>query len=66
MYCIVLYFIALHCIVLYCIVLYVCMHMHVCHMISSSAAHGGGGSFKNRKTIGEIGCCESRMTKQKD
>ena len=20
---------------------------------------GGGGSFKNRKTIGEVGCCES-------
>ena len=23
------------------------------------------GSFKKRKTIGEIGCCESRMSKQK-
>jgi hypothetical protein len=28
---------------------------------ASSAAQGGGGSFKNRKPIGEIGCCESRM-----
>ena len=32
---------------------------------SSSTAHCGGRSFKNRKPIGEIGCCESRMTKQK-
>ena len=32
---------------------------------ASRAARGGGGSFKNRKRIGEIGCCESRMTKQK-
>ena len=34
-------------------------------MITSSTAQGGGGSFKKRKTIGEIGCCESRMSKQK-
>ena len=33
--------------------------------LTSRAARGGGGSFKNRKRIGEIGCCESRMTKQK-
>ena len=32
---------------------------------TSRAARGGGGSFKNRKCIGEIGCCESRMTKRK-
>ena len=32
---------------------------------TSRAARGGGGSFKNRKRIGEIGCFESRMTKQK-
>ena len=29
--------------------------------ITSSTAQGGGGSFKNRKPIGEIGCCESGM-----
>ena len=34
-------------------------------IITSRAARGGGGSFKNRKRIREIGCCESRMTKQK-
>ena len=32
---------------------------------TSSTAQGGGGSFKKRKTIGEIGFCESRMSKQK-
>ena len=31
---------------------------------TSSTAQGGGGSFKNRKPIGEIGCCESRMPEQ--
>ena len=28
---------------------------------TSSTAQGGGGSFKNRKPIREVGCCESRM-----
>ena len=27
--------------------------------ITSSTAQGGGGSFKGRKPIGEVGCCES-------
>ena len=36
-----------------------------CPLITtSSTARGDGGSFKNRKPIGEIGCCESRKTKQ--
>ena len=26
--------------------------------VTSSTAQGGGGSFKNRKRIGEIDCCE--------
>ena len=36
------------------------------HHISptSSTAQGGGGSFKNRKPIGEIGCCESGMAER--
>ena len=34
-------------------------------MYTSSTARGGGGSFQNRKPIGEIGCCESRMSDQK-
>ena len=32
-----------------------------CSNCTSSTAQGGGGSFKNRKPIGEIGCCESGM-----
>jgi len=32
--------------------------------ISSSTAQGGGGSFKNRKPIGELGCCESGMAER--
>ena len=32
--------------------------------VVSSAAQGGGGSFRNRKPIGEVGCCdEPRMAK---
>jgi len=31
---------------------------------TSSTAQGGGGSFKNRKSIGEVGCCESRMAER--
>ena len=30
-----------------------------CRHSTSSTAQGGGGSFKNRKLIGDIGCCES-------
>ena len=32
---------------------------------TSSTTQGGGGSFKNRKPIGEIGSCESLMAEQK-
>ena len=34
-------------------------------LLTSSTTQGGGGSFKNRKDTGEIGCCESRMAEQK-
>ena len=30
----------------------------------SSTAQGGGGSFENRKPIGELGCCESGMAER--
>ena len=33
-------------------------------IITSSTAQGGGGSFKNRKPVGELGCCESRMAER--
>ena len=31
---------------------------------TSSTAQGGGGSFKNKKPKGEVGCCESRMAER--
>ena len=35
------------------------------HLAStSSTAQGGGGSFKTRKPIGELGCCESGMAER--
>ena len=34
------------------------------YSITSSTAQGGGGSFKNRKPIGKVGCCESRMAER--
>ena len=33
---------------------------------TSSTAQGGGGNFKNRKPIGEVRCCESRMAERTD
>ena len=38
--------------------------MHFGCLFTSSTAQGGGGSFKNRKPIGEIGCCESGMAER--
>ena len=39
---------------------------HICLYFSntSSAAQGGGGSFKKTKPIGKAGCCESRMAER--
>ena len=31
---------------------------------TSRTAQGGGGSFKNRKPMGEVDCCESRMAER--
>ena len=42
--------------------MYVCMY--VCIHYTGSTAQGGGGSFKNRKPIGEVGCCESRIAER--
>ena len=33
-------------------------------VFTSSTAQCGGGSFKNRKPIGELGCCESGMAER--
>ena len=42
------------------------IHQPICILtyFTSSAAQGGGGSFKNRKPIGEVGCCESGMAER--
>ena len=42
-------------------VIYVCCVAFFINLLTSSTAQGGGGSFKNRNPIGEIGCCESQM-----
>jgi hypothetical protein len=39
-------------------------YIYICIYNTSSTAQGGGGSFKNRKPIGEIGCCESGMAER--
>jgi len=44
-----------------------CMFRSFCNYIqcnTSSTAQGGGGSFKNRKPIEELGCCESGMAER--
>ena len=39
------------------------LNMPTVHL-TSSTAQGGGGSFKNRNPIGEVGCCESGMAER--
>ena len=43
---------------------YIIIYIYIYHQFTSSTAQGGGGSFKNRKPIGEIGCCESGMAER--
>jgi len=38
--------------------------LSTCSTSTSSTAQGGGGSFKNRTPIGEVGRCESRMAER--
>ena len=45
------------------IYLYLYCTLHI-YYVTSSTAQGSGGSFKHRKPIGEIGCCESRMAER--
>ena len=40
--------------------------MHILCKYTSGTAQGAGGSFKNRKPIGEVSCCESRMAERTD
>ena len=34
------------------------------HRYTSSTAQAGGGSFRNRKPTGRVGCCDSRMAER--
>ena len=43
------------------ICIYIYIHIYI---NTSSTAQGGGGSFKNRKPIGEVSFCESGMAKR--
>ena len=67
----------LHCIALACDSLcWITLHTHTLHHIAShyitirdtaytsGTASGVGGSFKHRKPIGELGCCESKMAER--
>ena len=40
------------------------VYIYIMISYTSSTAQGGGGSFKNRKPIGETGCCESGMAER--
>ena len=40
------------------------IYIYMIQYSTSSTAQGGGGSFKNRKPMGEVGCCESRMAER--
>ena len=46
-----------------CVSTHVCLYMyiHIVYNYNRSTAQGGGGSFNNRKPVGEVGCCDSRM-----
>ena len=47
------------------ILIYYMLYLHIIiSYYTSSTAQGGGGSFKNRKPIGEVGCCESGMAER--
>ena len=43
-----------------------CVWMDNIHLplYTSSTTQGGGGNLKNKKPIGEVGCCESRMAER--
>ena len=36
--------------------------MHI--LLPARTAQGGGGSFKDRKPIGEVACCDASMAEQ--
>ena len=69
LYCVTLHYIALQCIILqYTTSLYPVLpfinHIHKHKHIPVCTAQGGGGSFKDRKPIGEVRCCDAWMAEQ--
>ena len=42
--------------------MYIYMCVYTC--LPARTAQGGGGSFKDRKPIGEVGCCDAWMAEQ--
>ena len=52
---------AKHCIYIY---VYLSNHLFLFTYLPVCTAQGGGGSFKDRKPIGEVRCCESWMAEQ--
>ena len=70
MYCTVMYCSVMYCIVCMYMRTYVCIYVFIYdlitekHMVIPVVPHKGGGSFKNRKPIGEVGCCDSRMAER--
>ena len=40
------------------------IYTYYIYIHTSSTAQGGGGSFKNRKPIGEVGCCDAWMAER--
>ena len=47
-----------------CIYIYIFIHVYITVLYTSRTAQGGGGSFKNRKPIGDVLCCESGMAER--
>ena len=51
------------------IYIYVCVCICIMDLYNGSTrstAQGGGGSFKDRKPIGEVGCCDAWMAERAD
>jgi len=42
----------------------ICKMKDLFEFLDNIPAQGGGGCFKNRKPIGEIGCCDSGMAER--
>ena len=66
-----IYLIVCICICICSVYVYVYVYVYICRVIgfstftcASSTAQGHGGSFKNRKPIGRVGCCDSRMAER--